>query len=278
MLVPPPWAFAIGLAIQSLPAGDARISLALDRDDPYRRGDIARVTLSVREPTHVLLIRVDTEGEIQILYPSEPWGGTQLTGARTIDLAGPEGRGSFVVDDYSGMGYLFAIGSSKPFDLDPIVRRDGWDYRQIAGGRIRGDPYVALTELAARIAPGAYDYDVVPYYVDRHYDFPRFVCYDCHTDVTPRAWDPYRAVCPRYRIVIYDDPYYYPYRRGAGRAVISERPIRPGPRYEFRPADGTGHFVTRAQRGQPGAAEPIHPIGEPELRRRNTESGRRTNH
>ena len=64
---------------------------------------------------------------------------------------------------------------------------------------------------------GDYDYDVVPYYVERHYDYPRFVCYDCHAYASYSDWDPYRTSCSRFRVVIRDDPRYYPYRYGGGR-------------------------------------------------------------
>jgi hypothetical protein len=154
------------------------------------------------------------------------------------------------VDDYPGVGYLFAVASPEPFDYDPISRGDYWDYRLIDGGRIRRDPYVVLTDLAERIAPGAdYDYDVVPYYVERHYDYPRFICYDCHAYASYDQWDPYRRSCSRFRIVIYDDPRYYPYRSGRGRNVVASRPTHPGARYVFRDAEASHDYVTREPGG-----------------------------
>jgi hypothetical protein len=102
--------------------------------------------------------------------------------------------------------------------------------------------------MADRIAPaGEYDYDVAEYSVERHYDYPRFVCYDCHAYASWRYWDPYSAYCSRFRIVIYDDWYYYPYRRrhyGYGGTVIV-RPYRPGPRYVFKDADHRNDYITR---------------------------------
>src|SRR5207249_632360 len=127
---------------------------------------------------------------------------------------------------------------------------DHWDYRVIADGRIRGDPYVALTDLAQRIVPGGYsdwDYDLVPYYVQQRYDYPRFLCYDCHTYVGYPFWVPYDYTCTRFRIVVYDDPYYYPYRYYGGTRVVFTRPLRPEPRFIFKDRDGAGddRFVIR---------------------------------
>jgi hypothetical protein len=103
---------------------------------------------------------------------------------------------------------------------------------------VRGDPYVSVSDIAETIAKeGDYDYDVSEYYVEKHYDYPRFVCYDCHAYASYREWDPYRASCARYRIEVRDDPRYYPYRYGGGRNVVTERSAHPGPRYVFRDVD-----------------------------------------
>jgi len=230
----------------------ARISVWADRDDPYRRGEAADVFLSVDEPSHVAVFRVDTDGRIRVLFPREPWTDTYVREERELQVTGPRGGRSFLVDDDPGVGYLFAVASSEPLDFRSITRGDYWDYRLIDGGRIQGDPYVRLTDLAARLVPdGDYDYDISPYYVDRRFDYPRFVCYDCHAYASYREWDPYQSSCTRYRVVIRDDPEYYPYRYG-GRNVVADRPSHPGPRFVFRDAD-------------PGRPSVSH--GEPERRR-----------
>jgi len=228
-----------------------RIALWTDRDDPYHRGEGARVYLELDQPAFVTVFRIDTDGRVRVLFPREPWSDSYLRDDReTIELPGNRGGRSFIVDDYPGVGYLFAIASPEPFDYDPIARGDYWDYRLIDGGRIQRDPYVVLTDLAERIAPDAdYDYDVVPYYVERHYDYPRFLCYDCHAYASYDQWDPYRRACSRFRVVIYDDPRYYPYRAGRGRNVVASRPTHPGARYVFRDAEPGRDYVTREQRG-----------------------------
>src|SRR5207247_1824179 len=117
-------------------------------------------------------------------------------------------------------------------------------------GRIRADPYVALTDLAQRIVPGGYsewDYDLVPYYVQQRYDYPRFLCYDCHTYVGYPFWVPYDYTCTRFRIVVFDDPYYYPYRYYGGTRVVFTRPLRPEPRFIFKDRQGSEAFVTRVR-------------------------------
>jgi uncharacterized protein DUF4384 len=215
----------------------ARVSIWTDRDDPYARGEDADVYLRVDEPSYVAVFRVDTDGRIRVLFPREPWTNTYVREERELQVSGPRGGRSFLVEDDPGVGYLFAVASSEPLDFRYITRGDYWDYRLMDGGRIQGDPYVRLTDLAARLVPhGDYDYDVVPYYVDRRYHYPRFVCYDCHAYASYQEWDPYQSTCTRYRVVIRDDPEYYPYRHG-GRNVVADRPAHPGPRFVFRDAD-----------------------------------------
>ena len=72
------------------------------------------------------------------------------------------------------------------------------------------------------------------YNVERHYDYPRFLCYDCHSYVSYSSWDPYYTSCVRFRMYVYDDPWYYPYRYYGGDRVVFVRPYRPQPRFIFK--------------------------------------------
>ncbi len=223
-----------------------RISVWTDREAPYRRGQGARIYFRTDEPGYVTVLRVDTDGRIRTLFPLQPWGAAKVRAGRTHEVSETRNSGSFIIDDDPGVGYLFAIASPAPFQYDEITRGDYWDFRVIADGRIRGDPYVALTDLAARIAPrGDYQYDIAPYYVERRYEYPRFVCYDCHSYASYDEWDPYTTSCVRFRVVIHDDPAYYPYRYHSGRNVVMVRPKRLAPKYVFKDAESGSSYVTR---------------------------------
>ncbi len=242
-------------------SGRPRISLWLNRDDVYSRGDRARVYFRSDDDAYVTVLRIDTDGRVRILFPIDPWEDNWARGGRTFEVLGRDRDEAFRVDDYPGVGYVFAIASDDPFDYNDIIRGDHWDYRAISDGRVRGDPYVAVSDIAERVAvEGAYDYDVAQYHVEKHYDYPRFVCYDCHAYASWRYWDPYHHYCSRFRIVIYDDWYYYPYRRYSGGVVIV-RPYRPGPRYVFKDVDGRNDYITRvAQRPEPSAGGDRRPV------------------
>src|SRR6266516_2387207 len=204
----------------------------------YTRGERVRLFFRLDQDAYVTIFRVDTDGRVRVLFPRDPWEDNFARGGRDLEVDGRQlGSDAFTIDDYPGVGYLFAVASADAFVYDQIESGDHWDYRVIADGRVRGDPYVAMTDLAQRIVPEGYadwDYDVVSYNVGQHYDYPRFLCYDCHTYVSYSYWDPYYTSCVRFRMFVYDDPWYYPYRYyGGGRAVFV-RPYRPQPRFIFK--------------------------------------------
>jgi hypothetical protein len=242
---PAPERTSLGRATEYRP----RVEVWTNRgDDPYHTGQRARVYLRADRDGFVTLFRVDTDGRVRVLYPRMPWDDNYVRGGDEFEVH--SGADAFDIDDSPGVGYVFAVIAADPFEYDPITTGDHWDYRAIANGRVRGDPYVALTDLAQRIVPDGYtdwDYDIVPYYVERRYDYPRFLCYDCHSYASYRYWDPYAYSCVRFRIVVYDDPYYYPYRYYGGRRVVFTRPFRPEPRFIFKDRGGVGddRFVTR---------------------------------
>src|SRR6266511_4391384 len=209
--------------------GDAAVSTRGERVRLYFRSD---------QDAYVTIFRVDTDGRVRVLFPRDPWEDNFARGGRDFEVDGRAlGTDAFTIDDYPGVGYLFAVASADPFVYDQIESGDHWDYRVIGDGRVRGDPYVAMTDLAQRIVPDGYadwDYDVISYNVGQHYDYPRFLCYDCHSYVSYSSWDPYYSSCVRFRMFVYDDPWYYPYRYYGGSRVVFVRPYRPQPRFIFK--------------------------------------------
>jgi hypothetical protein len=228
-----------------------RVQVWTDRgEDPYGSGQGVRVHFRAEQDAYVTIVRIDTDGRVRVLFPREPWEDNFVHGARDYEVQGQSYRDAFYIDDYPGVGYIFAIAAPDPFTYDGLERNDHWDYRVIANGRVHGDPYVAVTDLAQRMVPdgyGAWDYDVVSYYVQQHYDYPRFLCYDCHAYVSYATWRPYDYTCVRFRIVVFDDPYYYPYRAYGDSRVVFTRPLRPEPRFIFKDRQGSDAFITRVR-------------------------------
>jgi hypothetical protein len=243
---------AVGDSVQPAAlSGRPHVEIWTDRgEDPYASGQGVRVHFRTEQDGYVTILRIDTDGRVRVLFPREPWEDNFARGGRDYEVRGRDSGDAFFVDDYPGVGYVFAVVSGDPFAYDALESRDHWDYRAIADGRVHGDPYVAVTDLAERILPpgsGAWDYDLAPYYVQRHYDYPRFLCYDCHSNVNYSSWSPYDYSCVRFRIVMYDDPYYYPYRAYGATRVVFTRPLRPEPRFIFKDRQASDPFVTRVR-------------------------------
>lgn len=228
------------------------IQLWTDKDEVFEQGDAVRVYFETDTDAYVTVFRIDTDGRVRVLFPLDPWDDNYARGGVRYQIEARRERHTFRVDDYPGQGYLFAVASADPFSYAPYVRADHWDYLAIAAdGRIVGDPYVALGDVIDHIIPAnyvAYSYDVLPYHVERRYEYPRFLCYDCHTYAAWPYWDPYAHSCVRFRIVIYDDPYYYPARVYAGTRVVY-RPRRTAvvPRYVFKDRQPDDRYVVRVR-------------------------------
>src|SRR5207247_7807449 len=60
-------------------------------------------------------------------------------------------------------------------------------------------------------------------------------------------WSAYDCTCVHFRIVVFDDPYYYPYRYYGGTRVVFTRPYRPEPRFIFKDRQASDAFITRVR-------------------------------
>jgi hypothetical protein len=123
-----------------------------------------------------------------------------------------------------------------------------------------------------------YALDFLTYDVGERHAYPRFLCYDCHGFRSYAAWNPYTYVCSSFRVVIWDDPYFYPSYRYGGTRVVYSRPRRGLPRFGFKER-AVGESWTpltrtrqpplrRAVRNtEPSAANPARPRIVPPRRR-----------
>src|SRR5438093_9009462 len=134
-----------------------KVELWTNRGDAtYARGDAVHVNVRSDQDGYVTIFRVDTDGRVRVLFPRDPWEDNFARAGRDLEIDGRQlGSDAFTIDDYPGVGYLFAVASADAFVYDQIESGDHWDYRVIADGRIRGDPHVAITDLAPRIVPEA---------------------------------------------------------------------------------------------------------------------------
>src|SRR5690606_13135167 len=240
---------------------EARIWLSAPGDEPVvQRGDRLGAFFRTSEDAFVAILRIDTDGRVELLFPTAPGESSCVEGARDHRLGFP-GTPFWRVSDDPGMGYLCMVASPAPLDFSAFGwdERFGWDLSTVAT-RVYEDPYVAIDDFVAAMIP---DWDVVPYALDfltyhvgETRAYPRFLCYDCHTYRSYAAWNPYSVTCSTYQVVIYDDPYFYPTYRYAGPRVVYPRPIRDRPRYAVAVrSSGSWAPIVRVREAPPRSAE-----------------------
>ncbi len=219
---------------------EARIWLDRGNEAVLNRGDRVRVYYRTSADAFVAVFHVDTNGGVQLLYPSSPEVDPYVPGGRDYRLLFPRSS-QWYVDEDPGMGYFFIVASPEPMDFRDFrysYQSGGWDL-SFVGRTVYDDPYVAMDEYIARLIPdweyADYALDFLEYNVGERHDYPRFVCYDCHGFTPYSTWNPYLSACTSFRIVVYNDPWYYPVNRYRGTRVVWVRPPLPGqPRYVFR--------------------------------------------
>lgn len=238
---------------------EARVWLDRGGEEPLlRRGESVSIYYRTSHDAFAAIFRIDTDGRVSLLYPQHPAAIDVVRGGRDYRLLPPEGA-MWRVEEDPGMGYLFIVASPEPLDfsLFPYDERYGWDVSAV-GATVYTDPYVAIDDYVATIVPAwetvPYGLDFLAYSVGETYSYPRFLCYDCHAYQRYASWNPYDYTCVTYRVVIWDDPYFYPRYRYSGVNVVYAWPARALPRYE----------VTRRQVGD--AVAPIVRVRTPAAR------------
>ena len=231
---------------------EARVWLDRGNDPVLQRGESARLYYRVSEDAFVAIFHIDTNGTTRIVFPTSPQENHYARGGRDYRVLFP-GSSYWYVNDDPGMGFFFIVASPQPFnfaDLRYSHYNGGWDLSYV-GRQVYGDPYLAMDDYVATLIPdweyAAYGLDFTSYNVDERYEYPRFMCYDCHGFRPYNSWNPYHYSCSSFRVVIYNDPYYYPVTRYRGTRVVYVQPRR-----------GVAHFSFKERGvGEPGTPQVV---------------------
>lgn len=218
---------------------EARIWLDRGSDPLLQRGERVRVYYRTSEDAHVAIFQIDTDGVVRLLHPRAPGDETFTRGGRDYRLLFSQSS-YWYVDEYPGKGYYFMVASPEPFDLGALAyarHEGGWDLTHV-GRTVYRDPYLAMDDYVARLIP---DWETVPYALDfiaydvgEVHEYPRFLCYDCHGFRSYTTWNPYTYACASFRVVVWDDPYFYPAFRYRGARVVYAQPRRGVPMFGFK--------------------------------------------
>jgi Domain of unknown function (DUF4384) len=198
---------------------DPPIQIWINNDQRFLPGDRAKVQVRTEDDGYLLVLHVDPEGYLRVLFPLDPDKDNFVRGGKKYEVRGRGDRQAFETDA-TGRGTVYAAVSREPFRFDGFVVGDHWDYRTLAPARLSSNPESELNELVRRMAQGDFDYDLLGYDV---------------LDRSTYASDYY----PRYYGSIYDDPWCY--RFSCGRpyygspfsvSIVFGRPYR---RYYYDP-------------------------------------------
>lgn len=243
---------------------ETRIWLDRGLDPVFRPGDRARVYYRASHDAYVALFHLDTDGVLRLLFPAAPDVPHRVHGGRDYRVLFGEAT-DWNVDGTPGVGYFFALASREPFDFaawEAAPSAGDWALLSQTGAQMRDDPYLVLNAVAGALvaAPeaGRFAIDLTAYHVGQSYSYPRFLCYSCHAVETFAEWNPYQQACSDYRVVIYNDPYFYPASRYQGNRVVYPLPPDPGqPQFAFKdriPGESGAPLVQARGAGTQGAA------------------------
>src|SRR5436190_21337761 len=85
----------------------------------YTRGERVRLFFRLDQDAYVTIFRVDTDGRVRVLFPRDPWEDNFARAGRDLEIDGRQlGSDAFTIDDYPGVGYLFAVASADAFVYD----------------------------------------------------------------------------------------------------------------------------------------------------------------
>jgi hypothetical protein len=251
----------------------ARIWVEGEQDE-FRRGDRVRLRFAVSEDAHVAVVHIDTEGNLDFLFPATPWDDDYVRSGRTYSLPQRGFGASWVLREPAGIGYFYVIASPEPLDYSHFRGRGGglWDW-SYAGRRVTGDPFWALEELTRLLVAGRgyapYAADYYTYYVGGRHRYPAYACAD-RLDRGGWGWSPYFGACDRLDGFLREYPYYYDTQRYRGNRWEYLRGLeRSAPRHGFKEPVGVDRRGERWQVVRPPVREGPRARPVPPAQRRN---------
>jgi hypothetical protein len=197
---------AVGIAAQPVAravpaqAEDPAIRVWLNEDGRFQRGDQAKAYVRTREDGYLLVLHVDPDNRLRVLFPLDPDDDNFVRGGKKYQILGRGDRETFEVDVRSGRGTVYAAVSRDPFRWDGFVVGDHWDFRALNDVPITRDVEADLNDLVRRFASVDFDYDLVDYDVYERVYASGTTHYGSvyYSPSYYSSWDPYYSTCLGY--------------------------------------------------------------------------------
>ncbi len=160
------------MAPQSSDSVRPEVVLNVQGNLKLRRGHNVKVLVRTDRLAFLTVYRVATDGRLSVLHPKTPnaqpaWEGMVNRGV--VDPTGSLDHHTFAVDDYPGVGYVFAIASPVPFDYSALGDSAGWQVENLLPeGRVTGDADALIADIGIATLPDtiAFSYDEHRYLVE----------------------------------------------------------------------------------------------------------------
>ena len=148
------------------PSLQAPLRITLNNGGDFTPGDRVRVQVESGEDGYLIVFRVDGDGRVRVLFPIDPDLDPFVRGGRRYELRGRAERETFLADDRSGNGLIYAALSQDRFDFRRFSDNDHWDYTTLRLTAWDADAEPELTDIVKRMAgSGRFTYDVLGYRV-----------------------------------------------------------------------------------------------------------------
>ncbi len=152
------------MTVLAATANDPPVRVRLS-DEVYVSGERARMSVRTDKDGYLVVMRIDTEGRVRVIFPVDPTKDAAVKGGKNIEIRSRGDRDAFTVSEKKGTGLVFAARSDKPFNFLAFMTGDHWNPEALAPASPETDPESALLSLADRMTDGHYDYDAVTYTV-----------------------------------------------------------------------------------------------------------------
>jgi hypothetical protein len=159
-------------------------------DKTYFSGDIIRPYVVADPDAYITVVRVSTDGELQVLYPRLPGEQRRYEPSQFANDRIPVNTtSSFLVRESRGVGFVFAIASYYRFNYRYYTSGRNWSTSRLASASRFGSPFQIVRSFVEEITEGSDSYSL------------DYVMYDV-------SFDQYRSrYASRFRGYGYDDYY-----------------------------------------------------------------------
>ena len=138
-------------------------------ESSYGFGDIIRPYVAADPDAYITVVRVSSDGALQVLYPRLPGEQVRYNPAQFANDRLPGNTTApFLIRESRGVGFVFAVASYYKFNYRYYTTGRNWSTSRLASASRFGSPFQIVRSFVEEITEGsdAYSMDYVMYDVD----------------------------------------------------------------------------------------------------------------